>query len=117
MLPKEMYGRSTANEQKIKEFTMALDRRGGRATFEKVMVEVSELGGDEIRAMVTLVNSEATDFKNIREILNHALSGESKQYQSTIRILNDNGWINTTRNSDGLEFIITDNGYEKLEWL
>ena len=116
MLPEDMYARSTANEQRIRDFTIAINRRGGRATFEQIMVEVSDLGSDEIRAILTLVNSEATEFKDVGEVLNYALSDESQEYQSTIRILKDNGWLNTRRDSEGLKFALNDSCYEKLEW-
>lgn len=117
MLPNDMYARSSADEERIKNFTTAIDRRGGSATFEKILVETSNLGSDEIRAVMTLVKSESTDFDSVKELLDYALSENSKRYQSTIRILSDNGWIRSDTGKDGLTFRLTDEAYKKLEWL
>lgn len=115
-LPDDMYGRSVADYDNIRNFTRAIDRRNGRATLEKILIEVSEIGGDEIEAMITLVESDATQFERIRDITDHALSEKIEEYQKTIRITRDNGWIITDR-TDDMEFVLTGDGYEELPWL
>lgn len=112
-----MYARSSAEEDKIRGFTKAIHRRNGSATLEEILIEVSNLGTDEIKAMMTLVESESTDFDNMRNIMSHAVSNERKDYQQTIRILSDNGWIDTKSGEDGLEFLLTDECEDKLDWL
>lgn len=112
-----MYARSSAEEDKIRGFTKAIDRRDGSATLEEILIEVTNLGTDEIKAMMTLVKSESTNFDSMRHIMSHAVSNERKDYQQTIRILSDNGWIDTKSTNDRLEFLLTDECKEELEWL
>lgn len=117
VLPENMCARSSADEQKVRQFTLSIDKRGGSANLEQILVETSDFGGDEIRAVETLVQSKSTDFSSIREVLNHALSDENRRYQSTIRVLTDNGWISTVRSERGLEFTLTKKAYDELEWI
>lgn len=112
-----MRARSSADEQKVRQFTLAIDKRSGSASFEQILVETSDLAGDEIRAVKTLVQSKSTDFSSMREVLNHALSDENRRYQSTIRVLKDNGWISTVRSERGIEFTLTEEAYDELEWI
>lgn len=117
-LPDNMVSRGAVDKDRLKRFTVALDSLGGEANHDALFAqEILNLDDEVIEAAEKLVECEDLDFRSPARLLSDGFEEESREYQSTIRIMSDNGWLGTKTDDGGMLFVLTEKAYDELDWL
>jgi hypothetical protein len=117
-LPDNMVSRGAIDKHKLKRFTVALDSLGGEANHDVLFARgILNLDDEVIEAAEKLAGCEDLDFRSSARLLSDGFEGESRKYQSTMRVMSDNGWLRTRTDNGEMLFVLTEKAYDELEWL
>jgi hypothetical protein len=118
-LSKQIDVEEVANSDELREFTMAIENLGGKASYSNIFIkEILGLDKETIEAANQLAKSDELEFDEEDEILKPGFRNYAQNYQDTIRVLKDNSWIITKTSETGKrKFVLAEKAYEELEWL
>lgn len=112
-IPDTVLGKEKVDTGKFVKFTSALDSLQDPVELPEVMIQISSLSEKEKSAAKTLAESPKTKFTDSKSLLNAIIEKDAQEFQTVIRVLEDNGYI-PQRTSD---YTLSSKAYDELPWL
>lgn len=104
---------TTVPTNRIKEFTLALDRNGPMTVTETSFEADDDITPEVQQALETLVTSNCDITRKSTVFEPASVEAPWQKYQGAIRVLNDYGYTQ----KQGNKMALTDKAYEDFEWL
>lgn len=111
-LPDHITGKQRVSSKRFIEFTTALDSVGETENLSDIFIQASSISDTEFQAAENLADSSTIKYTDSERILEELLEENSQDFQTVIRVLEDNGYIPRTRT-----YKLTPKAYQELPWL